>query len=222
MSWWDYGYQLSVLSESITTSDNNTWNTEHIAKIGRVLGLREEDAADECRRMGVDYVMVQFGGVNGYPGDDVNKFTWIAKIGQGADVDDPRPDINSLSLYDVVDENGVFTTSLSMKKRLSECVLMRFAYDGFCDVMAPSTRSAVERYGGASYIESNASSASLATAIRNDKTYTCVDRARKQLVSPHLATMDRLHEFEEVYTSSTWLVRIYKVKRGPNWDKIWV
>ena len=36
MSWWDYGYQITGLSNRTVIVDNNTWNNTHIATVGLV------------------------------------------------------------------------------------------------------------------------------------------------------------------------------------------
>lgn len=36
MSWWDYGYQITGMSDRTTLADGNTWNNTHIAQIGKV------------------------------------------------------------------------------------------------------------------------------------------------------------------------------------------
>ena len=33
--------------------------------------------------LGVDYVLVIFGGMIGYSGDDINKFLWMVRIAEG-------------------------------------------------------------------------------------------------------------------------------------------
>ena len=43
-----------------------------------------ESAAYEIMRMlDVNYVLVIFGGVIGYSGDDINKFLWMVRIAEG-------------------------------------------------------------------------------------------------------------------------------------------
>lgn len=37
LSWWDYGYQITGMSERSVIVDNNTWNTTHIATVGLAL-----------------------------------------------------------------------------------------------------------------------------------------------------------------------------------------
>lgn len=43
----------------------------------------EEIAYPILRRHDVDYVLVIFGGLLGYSGDDINKFLWMVRIAQG-------------------------------------------------------------------------------------------------------------------------------------------
>jgi len=81
LSWWDYGYQLASMSNRTTLVDNNTWNTTHIATVGRVLASTEEDAYPILESLDVDYILVIFGGVTGYASDDINKFLWPVRIG---------------------------------------------------------------------------------------------------------------------------------------------
>ncbi|KAL7746493.1 oligosaccharyl transferase stt3 subunit [Sorochytrium milnesiophthora] len=83
MSWWDYGYQLAGMSNRTTMVDNNTWNNTHIATVGLAMASNEEQAYQVMKRLDVDYVMVIFGGLIGYSGDDINKFLWMIRIGEG-------------------------------------------------------------------------------------------------------------------------------------------
>ena len=50
-----------------------------------------ETAAYKIMRMlDVDYVLVIFGGVIGYSGDDINKFLWMVRIAEGEHPKDIR------------------------------------------------------------------------------------------------------------------------------------
>lgn len=80
MSWWDYGYHLSGMANRTTLVDNNTRNMTHIARMGMILGSREEEAHELAMELDVDYVVVVFGGMSGYSGDDINKFLWMIRI----------------------------------------------------------------------------------------------------------------------------------------------
>lgn len=83
MSWWDYGYQIAGMADRPTMVDNNTWNNTHIATVGKAMSSSEEVAYPILRKHDVDYVLVIFGGLLGYSGDDINKFLWMVRIAQG-------------------------------------------------------------------------------------------------------------------------------------------
>ena len=79
---WDYGYQIAGMANRTTLVDNNTWNNSHIALVGKAMSSNETAAYDIMTELGVDYVLVIFGGVIGYSGDDINKFLWMVSHSQ--------------------------------------------------------------------------------------------------------------------------------------------
>jgi len=83
MSWWDYGYQIAGMADRPTLVDNNTWNNTHIATVGKAMSSSEEVAYPILRKHDVKYVLVIFGALIGYTGDDINKFLWMVRIAQG-------------------------------------------------------------------------------------------------------------------------------------------
>lgn len=83
MAWWDYGYQIGGMSNRTTLVDNNTWNNTHIAQVGLVFASNEVEGVKVMRRLDVNYVLVIFGGLLGYSGDDINKFLWMVRIAEG-------------------------------------------------------------------------------------------------------------------------------------------
>ena len=83
VSWWDYGYQISGMSNRAVIVDNNTWNTTHIATVGAVFANEEEESYRLCRMLDAGFVMVIFGGYSAYSGDDINKFIWMIRIAGG-------------------------------------------------------------------------------------------------------------------------------------------
>jgi len=83
MSWWDYGYQIGGMADRPTLVDNNTWNNTHIATVGKAMSSREEVSYPIMRAHDVDYVLIVFGGLIGYSGDDINKFLWMVRIAEG-------------------------------------------------------------------------------------------------------------------------------------------
>ncbi|KAJ5577843.1 uncharacterized protein N7459_006807 [Penicillium hispanicum] len=90
MSWWDYGYQIGGMADRPTLVDNNTWNNTHIATVGKAMSSREEVSYPILRQHDVDYVLVVFGGLLGYSGDDLNKFLWMVRIAEGIWPDEVR------------------------------------------------------------------------------------------------------------------------------------
>jgi len=83
MSWWDYGYQITGMSNRTVLVDNNTWNNTHIATVGRAMASNEEEAYRIARSLDANYVLVIFGGLSNYSGDDISKFLWMVRIGAG-------------------------------------------------------------------------------------------------------------------------------------------
>ena len=81
--WWDYGYQTTAMSNRTVLVDNNTWNNTHIATVGKAMASSEKVAWEIFESLDADYVFVVFGGLIGYPSDDINKFLWMVRIGGG-------------------------------------------------------------------------------------------------------------------------------------------
>ena len=80
MSWWDYGYQITGMANRTVLVDNNTWNNTHIATVGKAFASTEEEGYHIARFLGADYVLVIFGGVTNFSGDDISKFLWMIRI----------------------------------------------------------------------------------------------------------------------------------------------
>lgn len=62
---------------------NSFGTAAHIATVGKAMSSTEEVAYPILRKHDVDYVLVIFGGLIGYSGDDINKFLWMVRIAQG-------------------------------------------------------------------------------------------------------------------------------------------
>uniref|UniRef100_A0AAZ3P320 dolichyl-diphosphooligosaccharide--protein glycotransferase n=1 Tax=Oncorhynchus tshawytscha TaxID=74940 RepID=A0AAZ3P320_ONCTS len=100
MSWWDYGYQIAGMANRTTLVDNNTWNNSHIALVGKAMSSNESAAYEIMRSLDVDYVLIIFGGVIGYSGDDINKFLWMVRIAEGEHPKDIRLDFRTPPGFD--------------------------------------------------------------------------------------------------------------------------
>lgn len=117
MSWWDYGYQITAVANRTVIVDNNTWNNSHIATVGTAMSSTEEDAWPILQYLGVDYILVLFGGLSGYSGDDINKFLWMVRIGGGVFPRIKEADYLSRQGYYTVDSTAgpAFLNSLMYK-----------------------------------------------------------------------------------------------------------
>jgi len=54
------------------------------------MSSNESAAYEIMRSLDVDYVLIIFGGVIGYSGDDINKFLWMVRIAEGEHPKDIR------------------------------------------------------------------------------------------------------------------------------------
>ncbi|EFJ43283.1 hypothetical protein VOLCADRAFT_66117 [Volvox carteri f. nagariensis] len=118
-SWWDYGYQTTAMANRTVIVDNNTWNTSHIATVGRAMSSSEAKAWSIYRSLDVDYVFVVFGGLVGYPSDDINKFLWMVRIGGGVYPEIKEPDYLTPEGDYRVDARGTKTMLNSLMYKLS-------------------------------------------------------------------------------------------------------
>ncbi|XP_015784872.1 dolichyl-diphosphooligosaccharide--protein glycosyltransferase subunit STT3B [Tetranychus urticae] len=127
MSWWDYGYQIAGMANRTTLVDNNTWNNSHIALVGKAMASNESAAYSIMRSLDVDYVLVIFGGVIGYSGDDINKFLWMVRIAEGEHPKDIRES-------DYFTEKGEFRVDSGGSPTLLNCLMYKLSYYRFGDL----------------------------------------------------------------------------------------
>ena len=69
--------------------------------------------------LNVDYVLVIFGGVMGYSGDDINKFLWMVRIAEGEHPNDIRES-------DYFTERGEFRVDAEGSPTLLNCLVRTF------------------------------------------------------------------------------------------------
>lgn len=125
MSWWDYGYQISGMSNRTVIVDNNTWNNTHIATVGKALNSDEETAYKIVRKLDVDYVLVVFGGVIGYSSDDINKFLWMVRISNSVD--------KSVNERDYINAQGSYAVGEAASPTLRKSLMYKLCYYRFKD-----------------------------------------------------------------------------------------
>merc|ERR1711970_743221 len=126
-SWWDYGYQIAGMANRTTLVDNNTWNNSHIALVGKAMSSNESRAYEIITELNVDYVLVIFGGVMGYSGDDINKFLWMVRIAEGE-----HP--NEIRESDYFTERGEFRVDNEGTPTLLNCLMYKLSYYRFGDL----------------------------------------------------------------------------------------
>ncbi|KAI5707183.1 hypothetical protein M8J75_015278 [Diaphorina citri] len=124
MSWWDYGYQIAGMANRTTLVDNNTWNNSHIALVGKAMSSTEPEAYSIMTALDVDYVLVLFGGVIGYSGDDINKFLWMVRIAEG---EYPK----EIKESDYFTERGEFRVDAEGSPTLLNCLMYKLSYYKF-------------------------------------------------------------------------------------------
>lgn len=127
MSWWDYGYQIAGMGNKTTLVDNNTWNNSHIALVGKAMSSNETEAYKIMQALDVDYVLVIFGGLIGYSGDDINKFLWMVRIAEGEHPKDIRES-------DYFTDQGEFRVDAGGSKTLLNCLMYKLSYYRFGEI----------------------------------------------------------------------------------------
>ena len=125
MSWWDYGYQITGMSNRTVLVDNNTWNNTHIATVGKAMSLPEEDAYKIARSLDANYVLVIFGGLANFSGDDISKFLWMVRIAAGV-----YPKIKEHDYYN----KGHYRVDKGVSPTMKESLMYRLAYYRFGEI----------------------------------------------------------------------------------------
>uniref|UniRef100_I3K8C6 dolichyl-diphosphooligosaccharide--protein glycotransferase n=1 Tax=Oreochromis niloticus TaxID=8128 RepID=I3K8C6_ORENI len=130
MSWWDYGYQIAGMANRTTLVDNNTWNNSHIALVGKAMSSNETAAYEIMRSLDVDYVLIIFGGVIGYSGDDINKFLWMVLSFSTFCHGSPQES-------DYFTPQGEFRVDKAGSPTLLNCLMYKMSYYRFGEITPP-------------------------------------------------------------------------------------
>ncbi|RCK66727.1 Dolichyl-diphosphooligosaccharide--protein glycosyltransferase subunit STT3 [Candida viswanathii] len=127
MAWWDYGYQIGGMADRTTLVDNNTWNNTHIATVGKAMSSPEEVSYEILKKHDVDYVLVIFGGLLGYSGDDINKFLWMVRIAEGIWPDEIKE-------RDFFTERGEYKVDSQASKAMRNSLMYKMSYYRFTEL----------------------------------------------------------------------------------------
>lgn len=141
MSWWDYGYQISGMANRTTLVDNNTWNNSHIAMVGKAMASNEDDAYTIMQELGVDYVLIIFGGLLGYSGDDINKFLWMVRIAEGE-----HP--NEIKEANYMSKHGHYTVDGDVSKTMKNSLMYKLSYHEFGEMRTHHHHTGYDRVRG--------------------------------------------------------------------------
>ncbi|NXT97847.1 STT3B glycosyltransferase, partial [Buphagus erythrorhynchus] len=90
---WDHISTLFTGQEThvrLEASLGNCTDGVNISLVGKAMSSNESAAYEIMRSLDVDYVLIIFGGVIGYSGDDINKFLWMVRIAEGEHPKDIR------------------------------------------------------------------------------------------------------------------------------------
>jgi dolichyl-diphosphooligosaccharide--protein glycosyltransferase len=139
MAWWDYGYQIGGMADRTTLVDNNTWNNTHIATVGKAMCSNEDVAYDILKRHDVDYVLVIFGGLLGYLGDDINKFLWMVRILEGIWPDE-------IHERDFFSDRGEYKVDHDASQTMQDSLMYKMSYYRFNELYGG--RDAADRVRG--------------------------------------------------------------------------
>ncbi|XP_020577571.1 dolichyl-diphosphooligosaccharide--protein glycosyltransferase subunit STT3A [Phalaenopsis equestris] len=123
-SWWDYGYQTTAMANRTVIVDNNTWNNTHIATVGTAMSSPEKAAWEIFQSLDVKYVLVVFGGLVGYPSDDINKFLWMVRIGGGVFPHIKEPDYL---------RDGQYRIDAQATPTMLNCLMYKLSYYRFVE-----------------------------------------------------------------------------------------
>lgn len=126
-SWWDYGYQIGGMADRTTLVDNNTWNNTHIAIVGKAMASPEDVSYELLKQHDVDYVLVIFGGVLGFGGDDINKFLWMIRIAEGIWPEEVKE-------RDFFVNQGEFRVDSQASQTMKDSLMYKLSYHGFPDL----------------------------------------------------------------------------------------
>lgn len=123
-AWWDYGYQIGGMADRTTLVDNNTWNNTHIAIVGKAMSSPQDKAYQILKDHDVDYVLIIFGGVIGYSGDDLNKFLWMVRISEGIWPDEIKE-------REFFTDKGEYRVDSGATKTMKESLMYKLSYHRF-------------------------------------------------------------------------------------------
>ena len=195
MSWWDYGYQIAGMANRTTLVDNNTWNNSHIALVGKAMSSNESAAYEIMKDLDVDYVLVIFGGVIGYSGDDINKFLWMVRIAGGEHPQDIRES-------DYFNAKGEFRVDTEGSPTLLNCLMYKLSYFRFGEMQLDRRSPAgYDRTRNAEIGNKDIRLEHLDEAYTTEHWLVRIYRVKKEANRPRVPYAQRVSKQKNVYVS---------------------
>jgi len=116
VSWWDYGYWLTILGNVTTLADNATINTTQIQNIGFIFMANETQALKMLKLYNAEYILVfvtfdAYGRWQDGAGGDNGKWMWMARISGQAHDRFVQGDTNGDGIVDIpnlIDEDSMW------------------------------------------------------------------------------------------------------------------
>ncbi|OMJ86981.1 hypothetical protein SteCoe_11377 [Stentor coeruleus] len=193
MSWWDYGYQITGFSNRTVMVDNNTWNNTHIATMGMIFGSNEEVAAKNLRKIDANYVLVIFGGLSYYSGDDINKFLWMIRIAAGV-----FPQIKEEDYLN----RGQYRIDSGMTETMKNSLMYRLCYYRFGEVQGYNRGSGYDVVRNAEIGEKNIKLRQFSEVFTSEhwivRIYKVLPEENRDTIKPKSTYASRNKEMKEV------------------------
>jgi dolichyl-diphosphooligosaccharide--protein glycosyltransferase len=131
ISWWDYGYWITVMGNRTTFTDNGTLNTTRIAQVATMYMSNSTVALQLAEQLGGDYIVVFATGRNLNNGYDV--IGRVYSLGGDDGKFDQMANIAHISLTTFVDPNTEMPTYKFWNSTLIG-ELLPFAFDGYAQI----------------------------------------------------------------------------------------
>lgn len=119
------------MSNRTVLVDNNTWNNTHIATVGRAMASPEDEAHKIATSLDANYVLVIFGGMSNYSGDDISKFLWMVRIAAGV-----FPNIKENNYY----SRGHYRIDRQVSETMKNSLMYRLCFYRFGEVRTRSDK----------------------------------------------------------------------------------
>jgi dolichyl-diphosphooligosaccharide---protein glycosyltransferase len=82
LSWWDYGYYITALGDTVSLVDNATTNSTQIATVGTMLMWNSTASINLMYKYNVNYVLVYSASGLLQLGSDIGKSVWMIRIAE--------------------------------------------------------------------------------------------------------------------------------------------